>query len=282
VRYESGVSKHAFLGFTIHACHKGGNSQAQVQRANQISDQQLALMRQQLTMQANQLAMVNPSLQAIIQAGGMLPQQEAAMRSQALTGLGNQYKDLTGQLSQQLTARGITGGQFAGGGQIAKSFGELGSLEAGQQSELLNQIQLAKGQGLMGALQTGLGEAGMFGGQASSFGGQGIGALNAGVSAAQAADQASTGFFGSLIGSLAGLGGSAITKFCWVASELYGFNSAEMLSIRAWIISTWWMQVFAMFYSKHGQGWAALIRRNKIMRCATKRLFDIFLRLSHA
>jgi hypothetical protein len=83
-------------------------------------------------------------------------------------------------------------------------------MEAGQQSELLNQIQLAKGQGLMGALQTGLGEAGMFGSQATGFGSQGIGALGQGVTAANNADQASTGFWGSLMGGLAGLGGIGI------------------------------------------------------------------------
>lgn len=210
--------KDSFLGATVHVCHKGGNSQAEMARANTISDQQLGLMRQQLSMQQQQLNMVNPSLQAIIQNGGMLPAQQAAMTTQAMQGLGGQYKNLQGQLSQQLQARGITGGDMAGGGDIARSFGSLGAMEAGQQSDLLNQIQLQKGQGLMNALGVGLGEGQMFGQQAMGFGGQGVSALGSGVSAANNADQAQTGFFGSLIGGLAGLGGSAMTSFC-VASE---------------------------------------------------------------
>lgn len=193
---------------------KGGNSKAEMQRANQLSDQQMGIMRDQLAMQKQQLAMVNPSLQAIIQNKGMLPEQEAAMRTQAMQGLGGQYKDLQGQLSQQLAARGITGGGMAGGGDIARSFGSLGAMEAGQQSELLNQIQLAKGGGLMNALSVGLGEGAMYGQQAMGFGGQGVNALGIGQQAGQAADQASTGFWGSLMGGLAGLGGSAMTAWC--------------------------------------------------------------------
>lgn len=189
---------------------KGDNSKAEMQRANTISDQQMQLMKQQLGMQQSQLNMVNPSLQAIIENKGMLPEQEAAMRTQAMQGLGGQYKNLQGQLSQQLAARGVTGGGMAGGGDIARSFGSLGAMEAGQQSDLLNQIQLAKGQGLMGALQTGLGEASMFGNQSLGFGSQGVGALGSGVTAANNADQASTAFWGSLVGGLAGMGGSAL------------------------------------------------------------------------
>src|SRR6267154_767297 len=172
-----------FMGCTIRTHHKGGNSQQEMSRANQLSDQQVGIMRDQLAMQKNQLNMVNPSLNAIIQSGGMLPQQQAAMTTQAMQGLGGQYKNLQGQLSQQLQARGITGGGMAGGGQIAQQFGSLGAMEAGQQSDLLNQIQLAKGQGLMQALGTGLGEAGMFGGQATAFGGQGVSALGVGQQA---------------------------------------------------------------------------------------------------
>lgn len=206
--------KDTFLGFTVRVHHKGGNSQQEMNNANQVEAQRNQLMQQQLQMQQQQLGMVNPSLQQIIQNGGMLPAQEAAMRTQAMQGLGQQYQNLQGQLGQALVARGITGGQNAGGGQIAQNYGQLGAMEAGQESGLLNQIQLAKGQGLMGALQTGLGEAGMFGSQAQGFGGQGVSALGSGVTAANNADQASTGFWGSLMGGLAGLGGNVALAAC--------------------------------------------------------------------
>lgn len=208
--YETAMRKHDFLGMTVHACHKGSNSQSQMNLADQLEAQRNQLLQSQLQMQQQQLAIANPVLQRIIQAGGMLPEQEAAMRSQAIQGLGQQYQSLQGQLGQQLAARGITGGTNAGAGAVASGFGQLGALEAGQESSLLNQIQLAKGQGLQQALGTTLGEAGMFGQQALGFGQQGVGALGIGQQAGQAADQASTGFWGSLFGGLAGLGSSAI------------------------------------------------------------------------
>lgn len=47
-----------------------------------------------------------------------------------------------------------------------------------------------------------LGIGGMFGQNVGTFNSGGINALNAGVTAANNADQASTGFWGSLIGGL--------------------------------------------------------------------------------
>ncbi len=260
---------------------KGGNSQQEMQKANQLSLQQMQLMRDQFMQQQKQLNMVNPALNTIIQNGGMLPQQEAAMRTQATQGLGQQYQALQGQLGQQLAARGITGGQMAGSGDIARNYGQLGAMEAGQQSDLLNQIQLSKGQQLQSALSLGLGEGGMFGSQAVSLGSQGVSALGSGVTAANNADQASTGFWGSLVGGLAGMGGSAITKYCWVAAELYGgWNVPETNAIRYWIFSTPWMFPFAVFYANFGEHWASTIRKRKVLHWATKKLFDWF--LTHA
>lgn len=191
---------------------KGGNSKAEMGKANQLSQQQLQLQNQNMQMQQQMMGVVNPQLQAMIQNGGMLPSQEAAMRSQALNGLASQYGNLYGNLSQTLAARGVTGGENAGGGALAASFGSLGAQEAGQQSQLLNQIQLAKGQNLMGAMGMGLGEGQMYGNQAMGFGQQGVSSLGIGAQAANAADQAQTSFFGSLIGGLTGMGGAALGR----------------------------------------------------------------------
>lgn len=132
------------------------------------------------------------------------------MRSAAFNQIGAGENQAIGAINQNLVARGITGGNNAGGGQIAQNFGALQQGLLGQEASSLQNIQLAKGQGLMNALGTTLGEAGMFGQQATGFGGQGVSALGQGVTAANNADQASTGFWGSLIGGLAGLGGTAM------------------------------------------------------------------------
>lgn len=257
---------------------KGGNSQSEMQQANQVSQQQLQLQQQQLQMQQKQLGMVNPSLQAIISNGGMLPAQQAAMTTQAMNGLGQQYQNLYGSLSSTLAARGLTGGQNAGGGGIAASFGALGAQQAGQESQLLNDIQLQKGQQLQGALGMGLGEGSMYGSQAGQAGGLGVGALGSAVTAANNADQAQTGFWGSLVGGLAGLGSAGILK-CWVAAELYGgWFAPETVTIRAWLFSTWYMAPFCFFYRIMGRRWAELIRQKPMLRRSTKLLFDLFLR----
>lgn len=205
------MNKQYFLGITVHVHHKGGNSKNEMNLANQQQAQQNQIMQQQLAMQQNQLNMVNPTLQSIIANCGMTPQQQAAMTSQATALTGANEQQAIGNINQALVARGITGGQMAGGGGIARAYGALEPNLAAQQAGLLNQIQTQKGQQLMQALGTGLGESQMFGSQALGFGGQAGQALGAGVQAANNADQAQTGFWGSLTGGLLGLGGKALS-----------------------------------------------------------------------
>lgn len=176
---------------------KGDNSQAQMAISNQIAQQQLGMQQQVF-------GEVNPTIKNIIANGGMLPGQEAALRAQTINALPQTYNNLYGNLAQQLTARGLTGGQYgAGGGGVAAGYGSLGAQEAGQAQQGEFNIAALKQQGLNSAL--GLGNANI-----SSLGNQGVSANQTAASAAQAADQAQTGFWGSLFGALgAGVGGWA-------------------------------------------------------------------------
>lgn len=168
--------------------NKGDNSKAQEAISNQIA-------QQQLNMQQNLMNMVSPTIKNIIAGGGMLPGQEATMNAIALNTTAQNYNNLYGKLGQELTARGVTGGQMAGGGDIARQFGALGAQEAGTATQALEGVQTAKMQGLESAL-------GMGGGFGMQYGNQGISANSTAQGAAKAADDASTGFWGSLFGAL--------------------------------------------------------------------------------
>lgn len=169
--------------------NKGGNSQAQMNISNQIAQQQLG-------MQQNVMNTVLPTIKNIIAGGGMLPGQEQTMNAIALNTLPQQYQNLYGQLGQELVARGVTGGNNAGGGQIASQFGSLGAQEASTATQALEGVQMAKMSGLQNAL-------GMGGGFGMQYGTQGTTANSTAQQAAGQADQASTGFWGSLFGALA-------------------------------------------------------------------------------
>ena len=175
---------------------KGSNSKHQEAISNIIS--QHALGRQDQLF--NQ---VDPTVQQIIAGGGMLPGQESALRAQTINQLPQQYEQLFGKLGQQLTARGLTGGQMAGGGEVARQFGSLGAQEAGQAQQGEFNIAGLKMQGLGSALNLGAN-------MGNAYGSQGISANSTAASAANAADQASTGFWGSLFGAL-GAGTSLAT-----------------------------------------------------------------------
>lgn len=73
--------------------------------------------------------------------------------------------------------------------------------------------------------------------------------------------------------------GSGTGSFgCWVAAELFGWNSPEFFAIRNWIFSTDYMRPFAAFYLRFGERWADWIRDHTISRKITRTLFDAFLR----
>lgn len=242
---------------------KGGASAQQQQISNQLSQEQLQMMQ-------SQLAMANPTLQSIIQNGGMLPQQQAAETSLAMNSLPQQFNNLYGQINNNLVARGVTGGNMAGGGGIASGYGALGAQEAQQQSGLLSGIQQQKGQQLQSAL-------GMAYGLAPTFNQGAISANSTAASAAQAADQSQTGFWGSLMGGLGALGSSAITK-CWVARAVYGETSWEAEYIRLWLADRARKQfsyrAIDYLYGVFGRAVAVLVKRYRPLKLAFKCLMD--------
>lgn len=183
---------------------KGGNSKAEMRRANQLSEQQQAQQRMEFDLRNKQLSMVNPQIEKLLANGGMTPETEAALRSIAMNTLPETYNDLYGDLSQQLTRRGISGGEFAGSGDVARQYGALGSRLAGDQAKLLSQIPLQKEVGLYNAMNTALGVGGMYQQAGQGFNQGALGALGVGQQAAGQADAATSGFWGSLVG--AGLG----------------------------------------------------------------------------
>lgn len=199
------MRNHSFEGATVWACHKGGNSKAEMARADQISDQQLQLQQQQLQAQLGQLNAVNAVADPMIANGGMTPAQEAALRSIQLNQSGQTLKNSIGQINSNLVARGVTGGPFAGSGDVARDYGSFYNMQNALTQQGLSNVELAKQQQLMQLLGIKMGIGGQYGTNVSTFGNQGVSALNSGVNAASNADQASTGFWGSLIGSGLGL-----------------------------------------------------------------------------
>lgn len=167
---------------------KGDNSKAQQALENQIAQRQLAMQEQ--TFNAT-----FPTIQQIIAGRGLLPQEEAALNAHLINSLPQTYNNLYGQIGQQLTARGVTGGQNAGGGDIARTFGSLGASEAGQAQQGLFDIAQLKQQGLGAALGLGTTQMGQTGSTAANI-------LGSASQSAKAADEASSGFWGSLFGAL--------------------------------------------------------------------------------
>ena len=229
--FEVKAVKETFLGFTVHVHHKGQNSIDEMKRANDLGDARDAMMRSTMDLAQQRFATAEPMIRSLIQNKGMLPEQEAALRSQAMAMTGSTEKDIVGQLNSSLVARGITGGGNAGSGDIARNFGGLESGLAGMRANLEQGIQLQKTQGLQGALGMELGAGSTLLGGAMGFGGQGVSALGSGVTAANNADQASTALWGSLIGGLAGLGGDAMKSFCVAAGTLVRNSSGEDIRV---------------------------------------------------
>lgn len=186
---------------------KGGASKAEQAAADKMRESQTGLMQQALGMQNMQLGAVNKVLDPMIANGGLAPGVESAMTSQVMNNIPAQFRGVQGNINNQLVARGITGGQAgAGGGDVARQFGQLGAMQAALQQQGLTDIQLQKQGALMGDLGLKMGIGSQFGQNVSGFNQGALGSLGQGVTAANNADQASTGLWGSLIGAGASLG----------------------------------------------------------------------------
>lgn len=190
---------------------KGDHSPAEQQNADQQRALENQLVQQQLGKLNSTIGSTLGSLNPMINAGGLPPQVVAALRSQALNGMGQQFREGVGQTNQALVARGMTGGPMAGSGGVAQGFGSLNALEAGLQTQALNQIPLMQNQALLQelGLKGQLGQ--MYGGMVPSFNSGAGSALSSGVEAAHNADTAASSFWGPMLGGLLGMGANLAT-----------------------------------------------------------------------
>lgn len=258
---------------------KGGDSEQEQAQANQVSQQQLQLQQQQLGMQQSQLNSVNSVADPMIANGGMSPAQEAALNSLALNQSGQQLNQSIGQVGQNLQARGVTGGPFAGGGTAAQNYGGLYAMQNALTQSSLSNVQLQKAAQLQGLLGLKMGIGSQYGANATSTGNQGVNALGSAVTAAGNADQAQSSFMGSLVGALTSpFSIAAKVGGCWVARAVYGEDNpiwmAARDNFRVKSASDWKYRILWRLYQTVGPMAAKVVKRNQLSRRIAQRFFD--------
>lgn len=92
-----------------------------------------------------------------------------------------------------------------------------------------------------------------------------------------AANQAAATRSAGIMSGIATLGAAAITKFCWVAREVYGEENPKWLQFREWVLafSPDW---FFNLYMKHGADFAEFISDKPILKRAVRFVMDVILR----
>lgn len=237
--------------------------------------EQLALARQEAQREAELLALQKQIYGQISPfATGLL-----GMGQDALKGIAPDYFQLGtrnaiaqafgGERQNLADFLGTTGQGF--GGLAAGPAANLGALES-------TAIGQAQADAIQQALGFGLQGGGLFTGQQQIFDPTRYGGLAA-QGFGNILNQPGQNLGASALGALgaAATGSLSKIKLCWVAAELYGYNSYEMLAIRDWLLGTPWMRMFVWFYEQFGERWACTIKHNKWMRQSTKFMFDRFL-----
>jgi hypothetical protein len=81
---------------------------------------------------------------------------------------------------------------------------------------------------------------------------------------------ASSSSAGSALGSLLGtLGSAAITKWCWVAREVYGPQDYSWIVFRNWMFTKAPKWLYNL-YGKHGEAFAEYISNKPLLKKAIK------------
>jgi hypothetical protein len=266
----------------------------QASQANQEAMLRAALANQQAGMQAQQFNITN--LQGIQQAN-QAANLQAALANQAAGQRGFEF-GATQSLQSQLANR-----EFAAQ-QAQQRFGNLGAVLGSEQAMLgadrayaLQQAAQQAGVtaaslGLIGfgqtpaAMQFGAQQQGISAGQMQM--GPQLFDPNAGINLAlQNASnlgnyQASTygaragaqgQIAGAMLGAIGNLGGAAITKYCWVAREVYGEDNPKWLMFREWLLTKapdW----FRNLYIKHGERFAAFLRTKPSLKRLIRKWMD--------
>jgi hypothetical protein len=89
-----------------------------------------------------------------------------------------------------------------------------------------------------------------------------------------AASAASSSSAGSALGSLIGtLGAAAITKWCWVAREVYGPQDYSWIVFRNWMFSKAPKWLYNL-YGKHGEAFAEFISNKPLLKKTIKCIMD--------
>jgi hypothetical protein len=83
----------------------------------------------------------------------------------------------------------------------------------------------------------------------------------------------------SFLGGMGQMGSAAITKYCWIAAELYGgWNDARTILMQRWLASefgrTWWGRLLLRAYTVWGARIAKEMRSKPRLRAFFQWLFD--------
>lgn len=93
-----------------------------------------------------------------------------------------------------------------------------------------------------------------------------------------AQDQAAATKQAGIMSGLAGLGMAAITKWCWVAREVYGEENPKWLAFREWLVTSspdW----FFNLYTKHGEEFAEFISDKPFLKSIVRKTMDTILKV---
>lgn len=84
---------------------------------------------------------------------------------------------------------------------------------------------------------------------------------------------------GSILGAAAGVGGAAITKYCWIAAELYdGWDDPRTDLVRNWLSEHFSTSkiggMIVKLYARFGERVAEIIKTNRPLRAVMRRVFN--------
>ncbi len=215
---------------------------------------------------------------------GFSTEEEEGLNAQAVEGTAENYAGAAKSVNENLAAEGGGTNPLPSGGQeqLKEQVAESAAQTESSEEEQIQQADYAQGSQQFSQATAALEDvSGQY--NPTAYTGAATGAGSAASTTANEIAQENNSWVNAAIGAAGTIGAGAVTKYCWIAAELYGgWSDPRTVKVRTWLINKYSRtivgHIVCAMYARWGKQTAEAIRRHPWLRHVFLPIFNLALR----